>query len=128
MAEASRVVLSGFELRSDAKVVRHPDRYTDPRGERIPATKPLGPYTWKGGLNINRDAKGVPIIHAQQTHVAQLPTPGGLCYVWMGDRWGSTPDTIKGHDFQYWAPLEFSQSGSILPLKWVDDWKIGLPE
>jgi hypothetical protein len=33
MAEASRVVLDGFELRSDAKVVRHPDRYVDPRGE-----------------------------------------------------------------------------------------------
>lgn len=35
MAEASRVVLSGFELRSDAKVVRHPDRYSDPRGVRM---------------------------------------------------------------------------------------------
>ncbi len=35
MAEASRVVLSGFELRSDAKIVRYPDRYTDPRGEKM---------------------------------------------------------------------------------------------
>ena len=35
MAEASRVVLSGFELRSDAKIVSHPDRYTDPRGEKM---------------------------------------------------------------------------------------------
>lgn len=26
MAEASRVVLGGFELRSDAKIVRYPDR------------------------------------------------------------------------------------------------------
>ena len=34
MAEASRVVLSGFELRSDAKIVRHPDRYLDPRATR----------------------------------------------------------------------------------------------
>ena len=33
MTEASRVVLSGFELRSDAKIVCHPDRYSDPRGE-----------------------------------------------------------------------------------------------
>jgi hypothetical protein len=38
MAEASRVVLDGFELRSDAKIVRHPDRYSDPRGERMWAT------------------------------------------------------------------------------------------
>ena len=35
MAEASRVVLGGFELRSDAKIVRYPDRYSDPRGVRM---------------------------------------------------------------------------------------------
>lgn len=35
MAEASRVVLAGFELRSDAKIVRYPDQYSDPRGERM---------------------------------------------------------------------------------------------
>lgn len=35
MAEASRIVLGGFELRSDAKIVRHPERYSDPRGERM---------------------------------------------------------------------------------------------
>jgi hypothetical protein len=32
MAEASRIVLGGFELRTDASIVRFPDRYTDPRG------------------------------------------------------------------------------------------------
>ena len=32
MAKASRVVLDGFELRTDAQFVRHPDRYQDPRG------------------------------------------------------------------------------------------------
>ena len=32
MAEASRVVLSGFELRTDAEVIRYPDRYSDGRG------------------------------------------------------------------------------------------------
>jgi hypothetical protein len=32
MAEASHAVLSGFELRTDATIIRHPDRYTDPRG------------------------------------------------------------------------------------------------
>ena len=35
MAEASQLVLGGFTLRSDAKVVRHPDRYMDPRGQRM---------------------------------------------------------------------------------------------
>jgi DNA polymerase-1 len=32
MAEASRAVLGGFEVRTDAVLVRYPDRYTDPRG------------------------------------------------------------------------------------------------
>ena len=33
MAEASRVVLSGFELGTDVSVTRWPDRYMDPRGK-----------------------------------------------------------------------------------------------
>jgi DNA polymerase family A len=32
MAEASRVVLAGLELRTDATLIRYPDRYSDPRG------------------------------------------------------------------------------------------------
>ena len=32
MQEASRIVLAGFELRTDTTVVRHPDRYMDARG------------------------------------------------------------------------------------------------
>ena len=32
MAEASRIVLDGFEIRTDATIVRYPDRYMDPRG------------------------------------------------------------------------------------------------
>jgi hypothetical protein len=30
--ESSRIVLDGFELRSDAKIVRYPERYMDERG------------------------------------------------------------------------------------------------
>jgi len=35
MAEASRIVLSSFEVRTDAKVVRCPERFTDKRGVRM---------------------------------------------------------------------------------------------
>jgi DNA polymerase-1 len=35
MRAAARVVLNGFELRVEAKIVRHPDRYTDERGTRM---------------------------------------------------------------------------------------------
>jgi DNA polymerase I-like protein with 3'-5' exonuclease and polymerase domains len=46
MAEASEVVLAGFRLRSDAKIVRWPDRYMDDRGRafwgRVMALLPEG--------------------------------------------------------------------------------------
>ena len=32
MAEASRVVLAGFELGTDVTITRYPDRYSDQRG------------------------------------------------------------------------------------------------
>jgi hypothetical protein len=35
MREASELVLPGFPLRTDARVVRHPDRYLDDRGKRM---------------------------------------------------------------------------------------------
>lgn len=89
------------------------------------STSPLGPYTLKG--NINRRADGSTIIPAQQTHIAQLQTPKGVEFIWMGDRWVSTPDTIKGHDFQYWSsPLQFEADGAIKPLKWEDQWTLNL--
>jgi DNA polymerase I len=33
MAEASKIVLSGFEIATDVHIVRYPDRYMDPRGK-----------------------------------------------------------------------------------------------
>jgi len=33
MVQAGEIVLDGFQLRSEAQIVRHPERYTDPRGE-----------------------------------------------------------------------------------------------
>ena len=35
MAEASRIVLGGFELRTDVKCFAHPDRFRDRRGIRM---------------------------------------------------------------------------------------------
>ena len=35
MEDASKIVLDGFPLRTDAKIVRHPDRYSDKRGKKM---------------------------------------------------------------------------------------------
>jgi hypothetical protein len=87
------------------------------------STSPLGPFTDRS--NINRQhGTGIPIVAAQQTWVAKLPTPEGPAFIWMGDRWGSRPDGIKGHDFQFWsAPLRFSPAGDILPIENLPRWQ-----
>ena len=35
MAQASELVLDGFILRTDTKIVRYPERYSDKRGEAM---------------------------------------------------------------------------------------------
>ena len=67
------------------------------------------------------------IVHAQQTHIAEIPTLTGTAYIWMADRWGSRPDGIKGHDFQYWSsPLVFNNDGSIQKLSFVNSFTLDL--
>jgi hypothetical protein len=83
------------------------------------AANPLGPYTFHHNLNRTPDHR--PIIPAQQTHLARIPTPSGDKLLWMGDRWHSRPDGIKGHDFQYWSePLDFDPAGLPKPIRWSD--------
>jgi hypothetical protein len=85
------------------------------------ASNPLGPYTEKG--NVDRQADGRPRIAAQQTFVARVLTPAGPAFIWMADRWGSRPDGIKGHDFQFWSPpLRFTPEGMIEPIENTPEW------
>ena len=89
------------------------------------AVSPLGPFTPRS--NINRSPENdSPDIPAQETWVAKIPTSGGPVFVWMADRWGSSPDGTNGHDFQFCAPLAFSPNGDILPVKAVVRWQISL--
>jgi len=98
-------------------------------GARVLIAKdPLGPYKELG--NINRQpGSGANIIDAQQTWVAQIPTDSASepAFIWMGDRWGSRPDGVKGHDYQYWSPpMEFLADGTIAPLRKVNNWELKL--
>jgi Glycosyl hydrolases family 43 len=78
----------------------------------------------KGWFAFGRESSA-PIIPAQETWIAQIPLGGDVAYIWMGDRWGSAPDGLIAHDFQFWsAPLEFTADGEILPIKNVSQWYI----
>ena len=108
----------------------------------LTSTSPLGPFTARSNINrrsgngastepgqdilvASRFDEGAPIVPAQQTWVARIPTSEGPAFIWMGDRWESCPDGVKGHDFQSWsAPLKFSPDGDILPIKIVERWHI----
>lgn len=94
------------------------------------ADTPFGPYTFRGNINRHPTPCGdVPIINAQQAQVARFPGMGGDIYIWIGDRWGSRLDGIKGHDFQFWSePLRFRADGSIEPLRWVNEWSYELQD
>jgi hypothetical protein len=78
----------------------------------VPGGKFAYPLTNKISYHNN-----APAIPAQETWVAKIPTSEGMTFLWMGDRWGSCPDRIKGHDFQYWTVLEFGTNGDILPIQ-----------
>jgi hypothetical protein len=100
---------------------------------------PMGPFIYKGNINrkggtqhptdMTTPGTGRPdaVIPAQQTHVATIHTMRSISYHWMGDLWGSSPNNIKGHDFQYWSgPIKFDDDGMIQPLQWEDSWSIEL--
>ena len=131
--ETSAVLAKGCEAPSMFR--RNDDYYvlfdsaccfcTKGSGARVfKSSSPLGPFTQLA--NINRDAKNDPIIHGQQTFVATIPTASGTVLMWMADRWGSRPDHIKGHDFQYWAPLQVAEDGSIQQFSYTPEWTVDI--
>ena len=86
---------------------------------------PLGPWTSQNyDLNPKSGWLGSRTIKAQESFVVDNGS-GDMLYV--GDRWTSAPDHLKGHDFQYWQPLQFNDTAippRIAPLKWEDNFTL----
>ena len=114
---------------------------------RFPRDKPLSNVkteTWAISVcssnntdapaNPDRTSRGVPmiirdinapLIAAQETWVARIPTDGEPLYIWLGDGWDSAPDHVRGHNLQYWSPpLKFDTNGDILPLELAATWRL----
>ena len=45
---------------------------------------------------------------------------GEATYVWTGDLWQQSPDGLKGHEGQFWAPLSFDDAGRIRKVEYVE--------
>ena len=72
----------------------------------------------------------VSATRAQQNFVIAVPAGDGeSTFVWTGDRWQQSPDGLKGHEGQFWAPLQFdAEGGCIGKVRWVDEFELLVSE
>lgn len=66
------------------------------------------------------------VTHAQQFSVTPVYTATGVIPMFIGIRFGSAPDYVKDHDFQYWYPLQFDAGNDMLNVAWVDSFTLDL--
>jgi hypothetical protein len=55
--KACAIVLGGFELRTDATIIRYPDRYSDPRGVKM----------WETVMGLLKELTACPTCSARAT-------------------------------------------------------------
>jgi len=61
----------------------------------------------------------VSVTRSQQDFLATLPDgKGGQTFLYIGGRWGQSPDGLKGHEPQAYFPLSFNDDGSIQHIVW----------
>lgn len=66
-------------------------------------------------------SQDVSVTRSQQAFLATVPDgAGGETMLYIGDRWGQSPDGLKGHEPQYWWPLQFRADGGIDHIMWND--------
>jgi hypothetical protein len=85
----------------------------------------LGNYSLLGD-KVPRYPNGTSVTHAQQFSVTPVYTRGGVVPMFIGIRFGSAPDFVKDHDFQFWAPLAFDADGDMHNVSWVDSFTLDL--
>jgi hypothetical protein len=86
------------------------------------AEGPLGPWTATGVVGTQAS------LPAQSTDIVQyVGGDGQPAYLYIGDRWQSSPDRVKAHDFTLFAPLSFSSNssdGALEPIKFLPNFTV----
>jgi len=84
------------------------------------AAHPLGPWVLQGVV-------GDTYLGAQSTDIfAYADGAGQPAFLFYGNRWQSSPDGTKGHDFTLWAPVTFDARGTMAPLQRLDSFNVTL--
>jgi hypothetical protein len=86
------------------------------------AAHPLGPWSRQGVV-------GDIYLGAQSTDVfAYANGAGQPAFLYYGNRWQTSPDETKGHDFTLWAPVTFGARGAMEAIQRLDCFNITLPQ
>jgi hypothetical protein len=93
------------------------------------ADSPLGPWVSAGVVGTQAS------LPAQSTDIVQyVGGDGQPAYLYIGDRWQSSYDRVKAHDFTLFAPLSFSStssgsnSGALQPIENLPNFTITIGE
>ena len=85
---------------------------------------PLGPWVDTGRYLDPPGAANASLLGAQNSLLVHATLANGSqAIVWAGDRWGSAPDGLFGHNLQYWGLTAWDDSASPplpLQLQWLD--------
>jgi len=92
------------------------------------STNPLGPYNYVSDVIAYNSTSKMFVIPAQQFGVFPIYTTGQTTYIYVGIRWGSAPDGLKDHDFQYWGPLQFDSQMNVTQMNFLDSFSLSMPE
>ncbi|CAF3722759.1 unnamed protein product, partial [Adineta steineri] len=112
------------------------------------STNPLGNWTYLSELDYCADGKAPPdhidgqninpcslndpygtnfTVPAQQFNVATLPISSEeTLYMYYGERFRSSYDGIKGHDFQAWIPIEFMENDIPKPMRFYNNFTLNI--
>ncbi len=85
-----------------------------------PASISPEPTPDEGCLYANGTAPtgDVSVTRSQQNYLIRI---SGGRVIWTGNRWGQSPDGIKGHEPLAWLPLNFLDDNvTIAEMQWVD--------
>ena len=79
------------------------------------------PTPGQGCLYETQGGASYAVTRSQQSAIVTVPDGrGASTFLYYGDRWGQSPDGIKGHEPQYVFPILFDSDGSIPHFTWND--------